>query len=350
MKKTTNKLLNILLILLIVYVMYLLRNLWGGVFIKIKSILKPFIIGFVLAYAIYPFLKYMQSKKIPKGIGIIIVLLILLGIITYIVINIIPVFTKELINLFQGLLEFTKDIDLKFNIDLSKLENTLMDTFNKISKDVTNNLPSASIGILNTSINFISNLLISIVAFVYFLIDMDNIRFRIKKYFKSKSKKSYTLVKEIDNETTSYYKGLFINIIIQFIEYTLLYKLIGHPNFLLLGVIAAFSPLIPYFGGIIMNIVALITASVISTKLLILSLIICLIFPQIDGYLIIPKIYGKTNKVPPLLTIFAVFAGGVLGGMIGIIIALPITIILLTIYRNYDDEISKKIDDIKEKI
>ena len=99
-----------------------------------------------------------------------------------------------------------------------------------------------------------------------------------------------------------------------------------------------------------MNIIALITASVVSTKLLVLSLIICVIFPQIDGYLIIPKIYGRTNKVPPLLTIFAVFAGGVLGGAIGIIIALPITIILLTIYRNYDEEISKKIDNFKDNV
>jgi predicted PurR-regulated permease PerM len=135
-----------------------------------------------------------------------------------------------------------------------------------------------------------------------------------------------------------------------FIEYTLLYRLIGHPNFLLLGIIAAFSPLIPYFGGIIMNIVAIITASVISTKLLILCLIICLIFPQIDGYLISPKIYGKTNKVPALVTIFAVFAGGVLGGFVGIIIALPIAIILQTIYKYYDEEISEKISNLKEKI
>ena len=182
------------------------------------------------------------------------------------------------------------------------------------------------------------------------MIDMDKIRSKIKKYFKAKSKKAYKLVKEVDQETTNYFKGLFTNVLIQFVEYTLLYKLIGHPNFLLLGVIAAFSPLIPYFGGIIMNVIAIITASVVSPQLLIFSCIICVVFPQLDGYLIIPKIYGKTNKVPALLTIFAVFAGGVLGGMVGIIIALPTTIILLTIYRNYDEEISEKIEEIKEKI
>lgn len=348
--KKNNKLLNILIMLLIVYVIYLMRNLWGGVFNKILSILKPFIIGFALAYALNPFLRFLKSKKIPKAIGVSIILLIVFLMIAYIIINIVPVFTKELVNLFHGIISFMNDISAKFNIDLSKVENNLMNVFNKITKDFTSNLPSTGVVILNTSINFISNFIISMVAFVYFLLDMDKIRYKIKKYYFSKKKKTYKLVSEIDKNVTSYFKGLFINIVISFVEYTLLYKIIGHPNFLLLGVIAAFSPLIPYFGGIVMNIIALITASVVSTKLLVLSLIICVIFPQIDGYLIIPKIYGRTNKVPPLLTIFAVFAGGVLGGAIGIIIALPITIILLTIYRNYDEEISKKIDNFKDNV
>lgn len=347
--KKDNKFLNILLILLIIYVLYLMKDLWSGIYYKLIAILKPFIIGFALSYALYPFLKFMEKKKIPKSIGIIIIILIITMFLTFIIINVVPVFTNELVSLFQGIIEFMKDIDGKFDIDLSGLESNLMNMFNKISRDVTDNLPSTSVNILNTSINFISNFVISLVAFIYFLIDMDKIRLKVKKYFKRKTKKTYSLIREIDKETTSYFKGLFINIVIQFIEYTLLYKIIGHPNFLLLGLIAAFSPLLPYFGGIIMNIIAIITASVLSTKLLILSIIICIIFPQIDGYLIIPKIYGRTNRVPALLTIFAVFTGGVLKGMVGILISLPLTIILLTIYRNYDEEILEKIDDIKRK-
>ena len=84
--------------------------------------------------------------------------------------------------------------------------------------------------------------------------------------------------------------------------------------------------------------------------MLILTLIVAIIFPNVDGYIIGPKIYGKTNNISPLLTIFAVFAGGVLGGFEGILIALPLTIILRTLYYHYRDDISKKIENIKDNM
>ena len=112
MKK--NRLLNILMIIGIVYLLYLMRDLWGDLVVKLMAIFKPFIIGFVLAYAFYPFLKWMQ-KKLPKWLGITIILLIVFGILAYIIINIIPVFTNELQDLLTGLKEFIKDASNKFN-------------------------------------------------------------------------------------------------------------------------------------------------------------------------------------------------------------------------------------------
>lgn len=138
--------------------------------------------------------------------------------------------------------------------------------------------------------------------------------------------------------------------IIQFFEYTFLFLIIGHPNFLLLGVLACVTTVIPYFGGLFTNVIALLIASVISPKLFILTLIVTLLFPNIDGYIISPKIYGKTNQLAPLLTIFVVFAGGALLGFTGIVIAVPLTIIISAIIRAYKVEISKKISNIKEKI
>ena len=124
----------------------------------------------------------------------------------------------------------------------------------------------------------------------------------------------------MDMEITKYLKGLELFMIVQFLEYSFIFFIIGHPNWLILGILASITTVIPYFGGLITNIIALILASVVSTPLLIATTIVCLVFPQLDGYIISPKIYGKTNNVNPLITIVVVSVGGTLLGIGGIIL------------------------------
>lgn len=350
MKKVNYKSLNILIILAIVYVLFLMRDLWIGVFFKVLAVLKPFIIAFAMAYAIYPFLRWLQSKKIPKFFAILIILVILALFIFFVVISLVPVFTDQLVSLFGNIMKFVSEMGSKYDIDIAPIQTNLSTIFNTISSNVSKYISDGAINLVNSSISFVSNSIIVLVAFIYFLIDMDKIRDNVDEFFSKKSKKTYKLVQDIDHETTSYFKGLFLTILIQFFEYTIVFYLIGHPNFLLLGVLSSVSTLIPYFGGLIVNIIALIIASVVSPQLFVMTLIVAIVFPNIDGYLISPKIYGKTNNISPLLSIFAVFAGGVLGGFVGILIALPLTIILRTIYKSYKKDISKKIGNIRGKL
>ena len=350
MKRVNYNYLNSLLVLLIIYVLFLLRNLWSGVFFKLLEVLKPFIIAFAIAYALYPFEKWLEKKKIPKPLAVTIIVFILVIFIVIIVYSLIPIFTQQVFSFFSSITTFISDIGSKFDIDITPIKGAIADTVNKLSMDMGKYISDGAITIVNTSINFISNFVIVFVSFIYFLLDMDKIRDNFELFFRKKGRKTFKLIQQIDYETTQYFKGLFLTIVIQFFEYTFLFYIIGHPNFLLLGMLSALATLIPYFGGFMVNVIAIMIASVISPKLLILTLIIALIFPNIDGYLINPKIYGKTNNISPLLTIFAVFAGGVLGGFVGILIALPLTIILRTLYNHYKSDISKKIDDIKEKM
>ena len=74
-----------------------------------------------------------------------------------------------------------------------------------------------------------------------------------------------------------------------------------------------------------------------------------MIFPNIDGYIISPRVYGKTNNVDPLWTIFAVIAGGALFGIVGIMISLPVYIALNCTFKFYKEDIYEKIEDIKEE-
>ena len=350
MKNINYKYVNTLLILLIIYVLFLLRGLWFGVFFKILAVLRPFIIAFIIAYAIFPFKKWLEKKKFPKVLSILTIITLTIFIIIVLLYSLIPIFTDQLVSFFSSIITFLSDIGDKFNLNIEPVKKSLFDIFNKISLQLGQHISSGAITIVSSSISFISNFLIVFVSFIYFLIDMEHIRDNIGDFFAKKGRRTYKLIRNIDYEITQYFKGLSLTMVIQFFEYTFLFYIIGHPNFLLLGVLTAIASLMPYFGGFIVNTIAIIIASVISPKLLIMTLIVAIIFPNIDGYVINPRIYGKTNNISPILTIFAVFAGGVLGGVVGILIALPTIIILKTLYSHYKNDISKKIINIKDKI
>lgn len=351
MKRVNYKYLNILLMLGIAYLLFLMKDLWLGALTKIINIILPFVVAFMIAYVLYPFLKYLTSKKIPKWLSVFIIVVVVVLIFGLTCYYVLPVFINQLINLFSNLTKFSSDLATKYGFDTVLIN----DFINKYSSKVFEYVGTAfkdgtMVNILNTSIGYITNTIVIFIVSVYFLNDMARIRARMKKFLLKHDKKKYQLLKTIDSEIYSYLKGLGIFMIIQFFEYTLLFLIIGHPNFLLIGVLACITTIIPYFGGIFTNLLALLIASVISKKLFILTLIITLVFPNIDGYVISPKIYGKTNEIPALLTIFAVASGGALFGFTGIVIAVPLTIVIMAVIRAYKGEIENKINEIKKNV
>ena len=78
------------------------------------------------------------------------------------------------------------------------------------------------------------------------------------------------------------------------------------------------------------------------------TIVVCLVFPNIDGYIISPKVYGKTNNVNALWTIFAVTAGGTLFGIVGIMFSLPIYIALNCTFNFFKEDIYDLLSDRKE--
>ena len=140
-----------------------------------------------------------------------------------------------------------------------------------------------------------------------------------------------------------------LNILIQGIEYTLAFLIIGHPNYLILGILSGISAIIPWFGGFMVALISLLVSSVISTKMFLLTLLICAICPILDGNVIGPKVYGKTNSLHPLLVIFAVSAGGIIAGFWGIVLSLPVAIAIKTTYSYYKKDIQKKVRKMRTK-
>ena len=99
----------------------------------------------------------------------------------------------------------------------------------------------------------------------------------------------------------------------------------------------------------ITNIIAVITASVVSTKLFIATLLITLVFPNVDGYVISPHIYGRTNNINPILVIFTAGVCSSLFGIWGIMMGLPLYIIIRATWNFFHQDIKEYIEDMKEE-
>ena len=346
--KLDYKLVNLALIALIVFLFYMTGNLWIGVVKKIVRIIVPFLVSFALAYALYPFLKKLQSKKIPKWLGIVIIVTVILLLAALVIYLITTVMISQLSALFGNIITFINSLkNSSFDINVAGLETTLSDTFKTILSNVGTYVSDGAINIVNTSLSLISKVFIVFASFIYFLIDMDSIRNEIKDFLKTKTKKTYSYVKTLDKEMKNYLSGLVQVIIISLVEYTLVYTVIGHPNSILLGFLAAVANLIPYFGGIAVNIIAAITAFAVSPILLVKTIIAFIILSSIDSYVINPTVYGKTNSIHPLVTIIALFAGGVIFGITGVFISFPLAILMVTTYKFYKDDVVKNIKKVK---
>jgi len=338
--KLDYKLINITLMILSIFLIYQTKDLWVSGANLLYKIFMPFLIAFALAYALYPLVQKL-NKKLPKSISIMIVTGSLVAIVIMIVLLLFPLLFDQMKSLFSGIVTFLKEISIKHNINFKDVQDTLSSNFNSIVEKVGAYISDGAISVISISLDYISKIFIIFTALVYLLIDMDKIRKFVKNYFINKSAKTYNYVKTLDNEMRNYLSGFIKIVMISFFEYSILYTIIGHPNALMLGSLAALGNLIPYFGGIITNVIAAVTAFVISPELFIRTCIVFIVCSGIDGNIINPLVYGKTNKVHPIVIILSVFAGGILFGIMGIIISLPVSILIIATIKYFKDDIVK---------
>lgn len=349
--KVDFRLVNISLIVLIFFLIYRTGNLWIDTVAKIVAIFTPFVLAFALAYAEYPLVEKLRAKKMSKNLSTALVIFATVGIAIFVIYIIASVLVGQLSDLFANISSFlTEFSEGDWNINISGLQETLNEGFKSIITDLTKYVSDGAINIIGSSITVIGNLFFAFAAYTYFLIDMEKIRKFLKEFLIRRSEKTFRFVKLLDGEMMKYLSGLMQVMIISVFEYSIVYAIIGHPNAILLGFLAGIANLIPYFGGIACNSIAAITAFVISPGLFVRTVIAFFLLSSVDSYLINPLIYGKSNSIHPLITIFAMFAGSMILGIVGIFIAFPVAIIICAAYNFYKEDINDSIEKIKDNM
>ena len=334
MNKLNYKLINILLVTVIIFFLYLSLDLWINIFNALKIVLIPILISFLFSYIFTPLLVFLSKKGLNKVVSIIIIIILVFGLLFLLFYFSIPVLWNELLNLLDIVITYINNLIYK-NIGLSNLGDYIIfyikDKILEISEFIYNN----GMNIISSTFKFITNFIIIVILTIYFTFNMYKIKSFIKKIFCNKS--FYTTLKSINSDLYKYLKGLGLSMIFEIIIYTFLYFIIGHPNYMLLGPLAGITTIIPYFGQLFTNLLALITALSISKELFIGSAIIMIVVPIIISYFIDPKIYQYQIKISPVMIIISLFVASTLFGFIGTIIAIPLYIVVEKILKNNID-------------
>ena len=345
---TINKNINVknnIIIAIILLISILL--LW-----QLSKVLIPFFIGIFLAYLLDPIVDLLEEKKISRGFGTFIVLLIFYISLLLTILLIFPIFieqTKGFLTLFPNLMdEVEKIINLilkyfrkSFN-DIEKLD-ILLGLKNNIPiliDKILNNLMFSSLAVFN----FFGLIIITPVISWYLLKDWDFIKSRIEKSVPIKHKKKFLKnAEDINHILASYFRGQFLVSFLLAIYYSVTFFLIDLNYSLFLGIFTGLLTFIPILGILISMVTSILLAFLqyFNFIYIIYVLSIFLIGQLLESYLLTPKIIGKKLGIHPAMIIFSVIVFGAVFGIVGIFFAIPLTSIFIFYFEKFIKNINK---------
>ena len=327
---------KVICVLLILFLLIKTQVVWGSWYRMLRSILQPFIIGFVLAYVMHPLVEFLEKKVF------LIVMLVMLMPVLYDKIN------EFMTSMIDGVVWISNKIKTLGNMKDFSLVNSITNNIVNILQSYDDWVPqlvSSLPGLMNTVLNVVTNVLFSIIIAIYMLFDFERIKRGLRKFVHLFFKNSDIYLHEIDQNVTVYLKSLIILMLIKFIEYSAFYFMIGHQDWLIIGLLTSFGVIIPYLGGTIANSIGIITALTLPPSNIVALIIGIMILSNVDAYVISPLVHEKRSAMGPLITLFAVFAGGVIMGAVGIMVSVPAAIAIKTAIEVYEQKTDRRLYD-----
>ncbi|MCC2032855.1 AI-2E family transporter [Microbacterium allomyrinae] len=213
---------------------------------------------------------------------------------------------------------------------------TLVD---EIQKFLTNpaNIAAISGGLLKVGVGIataVSGLLIIVVLTLYFVASLPSIKESLVRFAPARNRiKVHAMTDEITDSIGAYLMGMVVLAFFNSIVAFLLHLFLGLPYPLLMGVLAFSITIIPLVGPVLYWITATVLALFTSPVAALIFGIAYLIYIQIEAYVITPRVMSKAISIPGSLVVIGALIGGTLLGLLGALIAVPVTASILLIIK-----------------
>ncbi|GAX04546.1 membrane protein [Secundilactobacillus pentosiphilus] len=331
---------------------------------KLLSVLNPLILGGVMAYAVnllsrqlekwlWPHADQKWAQGLRRPLAILLALLIIVLVIAGVMRLVIPQFIDAINSFFKTLPSTVNDVthwlnQVDHNHTISQRFTDATSSFNwqSIESKATKYLTAGASGIFSSTVsiftNIFSGLLNFVLAFVfsiYLISGKEKIGGWLNRLMddflpnKFVVKTRYVL-RVTDKMFSSFIAGQVLEGFILGTLCTLGMMVFQFPDALSIGALVGVSALIPMIGAWIGGVVGFVLIAVSSPIKAILFVVFIVILQQIEGNLIYPRVVGGTIGLPGILVLAAITVGSGLSGIVGMMLAVPVTATLYRLMRN----------------
>ncbi len=344
---TFDRFVRMIFVVLICVAAYFLIN-------KLSSVIMPFCVAWLVAYMLNPFVNFIQRKLHLKlrWVAILVSFVFFILIITGIAWLIIPPAFEEISKVKDIIVNYIKDNNISdffteyvmpYINSTEKGYKEFLD-FSNIT-DIFNIVLPKLFSLISSSIEAVIGVIMFLISFIYLfyiLMDYDTMS---KGYIKFVPKKYRTFVKglvsDVEKGMNSYFRGQSLVALCVGILFSIGFVIIGFPMAIPLGLFIGFLNLVPYLQivGIVPTVIlSILKAYETHTNFWGVFLAAMLVFAVVqiiqDGFLV-PKIMGNTTGLNGAVILLSLSVWGVLLGFVGLIIALPLTTLLISYYKRY---------------
>jgi len=332
--------------LLILGIMLLLNYL--------SSVLLPFFIAWFFAYLLYPMVKFVQYRMHVRNraLSIVITLIVVIAVVAGIVYLIIPPMIEQFEKLGSLVTDYIqksahiKDIPdaiaLWFQQNSREIEKFFRsDTFTESLKTVVPGL----FNVLGQTASVITSIIASFITLLYMffiLLDYEYLTDNWIRIFPKKSRPFWlSVMNDVEQALNNYVRGQGLVALIMGILFCIGFTIIDFPMAIGLGIMIGIMDLVPYlhtFALIPTVLLALLKSADTGQNfwgILVLALLVFIVVQLICDMVVTPKVMGKAMGLNPAILLLSLSVWGALLGFIGLIIALPLTTLLIAYYQQY---------------
>jgi len=288
----------------------------------VRDLLFSLLIAFIIMSAARPAVLYLEKKKIPRSVSAVVLFILFLVFIVYILMGTINPIVYETSQLIKSLPIILYQINPSLAGELN---------FNSLSQYIPNltNQASKIAGAVFSNIIF----LFSTLFFgLYFSIEENLIKKLLMRFFDEKKAERVALIFEkVEKRLSAWFWGELVLMLVVGILTFIGLNLIGLKYTIPLAIIAGLLEVVPNLGPIISTVPAILVALTQNYFLTPVVIALYFIIQQLENNLIVPWVMKKAVNINPILTLVALMVGGKIGGILGVLLAIPITLFIETV-------------------